>query len=125
LMHSGYSSDAGHNWHMDILNAWTPENTNTDVPALNAAERYENASSDRWLISSNYVGLQNITLGYTFPAKWTKKAYIEKIRVYAVADNVALWSARKGLDPRQGYTGSNSVYYTPMRTISGGISITF
>ena len=71
------------------------------------------------------MSLQNITLGYTFPAKLTKKAHIEKIRLYAVADNIALWSARKGLDPRQGFASSNSLYYSPMRTISGGISITF
>jgi TonB-linked SusC/RagA family outer membrane protein len=125
LMHAGGSSDAGQNWHMDILNAWTPTNTDTDVPALNAGESNANGTSDRWLISSNYVGLQNITLGYTFPAKLTKKAHIEKIRLYAVADNVALWSARKGLDPRQSFTTANSFYYSPMRTISGGVSITF
>ena len=125
LMHAGTSSDAGMNWHMDILNAWTPDNTQTDVPALNAGDTYANGTSDRWLVSSNYVALQNITLGYTFPAKLTKKAHIEKIRLYAVADNIALWSARKGLDPRQGYTSANSVYYSPMRTISGGLSITF
>ena len=125
LMHAGSSSDAGHNWHMDILNAWTPTNTDTDVPALNAGESNANGTSDRWLISSNYVALQNITLGYTFPAKLTKKAHIEKIRLYAVADNVALWAARKGLDPRQGYTSANTTYYSPMRAISGGLSITF
>lgn len=125
LMHAGSSSDAGHNWHMDILKAWTPENTNSNIPALNANDTYANGTSDRWLISSNYVALQNITLGYTFPAKLTKKAHIEKIRVYAVADNVALWSARKGMDPRQSNTTSNSFYYSPMRSISGGLSITF
>jgi len=125
IMHGGNSSNAGHNWHKDILKAWTPENTDTDVPALNAGDQYVNGASDRWLTSSNYVALQNITLGYTFPAKLTKKAHIEKIRLYAVADNVALWSARKGLDPRQSNTTSNSTYYSPMRTISGGVSITF
>ena len=125
LMHAGSSSDAGHNWHMDILKAWTPENTNTDVPALNAGDTYANGTSDRWLVSSNYVSLQNITLGYTFPAKLTKKAHIEKIRLYAVADNVALWSARKGLDPRLSNTTANSFYYSPLRTFSGGLSITF
>ncbi len=125
LMHAGYSSDAGQNWHTDILNAWTPENTDTDVPRLNAGDQYANGTSDRFLISSNYVNLQNITLGYTFPAKLTKKAKIEKIRIYAVADNVALWSARKGLDPRQGFGSSNTVFYSPMRTISGGLSVTF
>ena len=125
LMHAGSSSDAGQNWHMDILKAWTPENKDSNIPALNAGESNANGTSDRWLISSNYVSLQNITLGYTFPAKLTKKARIEKIRLYAVADNVALWSARKGLDPRQSNTTSNSTYYSPMRSFSGGVSITF
>jgi len=125
LMHAGSSSDAGHNWHKDILKAWTPENTNTNIPRLNAADANANGTSDRWLVSSNYVALQNITLGYTFPAKLTKKAYIEKIRIFAVADNVALWAARKGLDPRQSFWSANSTYYSPMRAISGGINITF
>lgn len=124
-MHGGYGNDAGHNWHLDILNAWTPENTNTNVPAINAGDQYVNGVSDRWLISSDYVSLQNITLGYTFPAKLTKKAHIEKIRLYAVADNVWLWSARTGLDPRQSFTTSNNMLYSPMRTISGGLSVTF
>ncbi len=125
LMHGGNSSNAGHNWHTDILNAWTPENTDTNIPRLNAGDQYVNGASDRWMISSNYVSLQNITLGYTLPTQLTKRAHIEKIRVYAVADNIALWSARKGLDPRQGFGTSTSLYYSPMRTISGGLSITF
>ena len=125
LMHGGESSSAGQNWHLDILNAWTPENTDSNIPALNAGDRYVNGLSDRWLTSSDYVALQNITLGYTFPAKLTKKAHIEKIRIYAVADNIALWAARDGLDPRQGYTTSNGTFYSPMRTISGGLNITF
>ena len=144
LMHAGSSSDAGMNWHMDILNAATNANGTygsgslnedgsiniaslnpNDIPALNSSQSYANGTSDRWLVSSNYVALQNITLGYTFPAKLTKKAHIEKIRLYAVADNIALWAARKGLDPRQSFTSANSFYYSPMRTISGGVSITF
>lgn len=125
LMHPGTSYDAGKNWHMDILNAWTPENTDTDVPRLNSGDNYTNYTSDRWLISSNYVSLQNITLGYTLPTKWTKKAYIDRLRIYAAADNVALFAKRRGLDPRQSYTGSGADTYTPIRSISGGISITF
>lgn len=125
LMHGGYGTGKGFNWHLDVLNAWTPENTNTNVPKVDTGDPYTNAQSDRWLTSSDYVSLQNITLGYTFPAKLTKKAHIEKIRLYAVADNVWLWSARRGMDPRQSYTSSYNAYYSPMRTISGGLSITF
>jgi TonB-linked SusC/RagA family outer membrane protein len=126
LMHGGYSSDAGRNWHADILNAWTPENTETDVPRLNAQEQYTNATSTRFIISSDFLSLQNITLGYSLPSKWFKKYNIEKFRIFAVADNVGLLSARQGLDPRQSFTTSYSgSYYTPIRSVSGGINIVF
>jgi TonB-linked SusC/RagA family outer membrane protein len=126
LMHTGYSSNAGTNWHADIMNAWTPENTKTDVPRLNSQDLYANYTSTRFLVSSDYLSLQNITLGYTLPNKWVKKLHIEKIRVFCVADNIALFSARQGLDPRQSYTTSTSgSLYTPIRSISAGINITF
>jgi TonB-linked SusC/RagA family outer membrane protein len=126
LMHSGYTGDAGRNWHADILNAWTPENTKTNVPRLNSQDMYANATSDRFLVSSNYLSLQNITLGYSLPNKWFKKYKIEKFRLFCVADNVALLTARQGLDPRQSYSVAYSgSLYTPIRSISGGINIAF
>lgn len=133
LMHTG--KYLGQNWHMDILNAWTPENTETNVPRLCTTDDYNQEQSDRWLISNDYLSLNNITVGYTLPKKWTKKAQIEKVRIYFQGDNLALWSKRKGFDPRQAqnadavgltspyYTGSTA--YSQLRTLSGGISITF
>jgi TonB-linked SusC/RagA family outer membrane protein len=126
LMHGGYSSDAGRNWHTDILNAWTPENSQTDVPRINSLDQYVNATSTRFIISSDYLSLQNITFGYSLPNKLLRHVKIEKLRLFIVADNVALLSARQGLDPRQSYTVSYSgSLYTPIRSVSGGISITF
>lgn len=117
----------GSTWHKDILNAWTPENTNTDVPRTYVASQmsYASSTSDRFLISSNYVSLNNITLGYTFPAKWTKKLQISSLRIYGAAENVALWSRRKGLDPRQSFISSSNSTYSPIRAISGGIRVEF
>ncbi len=125
FMHSGTSSDYGFNWHKDILKAWTPENKYTDVPRLDANDPYSGYSSDRVLISSDYFAINNITLGYTLPTSLTKKFGVETLRVYGAADNVALFSARKGLDPRQGYTGASTATYTAMRCISGGIKVVF
>jgi hypothetical protein len=68
-MHGGTSSTAGRNWHVDIANAWTPENRFTDVPRLNHSDKYTNSLSDRFLVSSDYLSLNNITFGYTFPKK--------------------------------------------------------
>lgn len=125
FMHKGGESTAGTNWHKDILNAWTPENKNSNIPRLNYTDQYSNSLSTRFLTSSDYLSLQNVTFGYTLPAKLTSKWYIGSIRAYIVADNVALISARKGLDPRQSYTTSNSGIYSPIRSISGGISVSF
>ena len=125
LMHGGTSSYAGRNWHTDIRKSWTPENPNTDVPRVNASDSYASSSSDRWLTSSDYLSLNNITVGYTLPQNLTQKFMVSKLRVFFAADNVALLSARKGLDPRQSYTTASTSVYSPIRTISGGVNITF
>jgi hypothetical protein len=133
LMHSG--KQLGRNWHMDILNAWTPENPSATIPRICSGDDWDQQTSDRWLVSNNCLSLNNITVGYTLPKKWTKKAQIEKVRVYFQGDNLALLSARKGYDPRQSQnsnavglgtsTTSGSYVYSQLRTLSGGISITF
>ncbi|WP_369748179.1 SusC/RagA family TonB-linked outer membrane protein [Bacteroides sp. D2] len=125
LMHGGASSSAGWNWHKDIYNAWTPENPTSNIPRLNASDKYTNSASTRWLTSSDYLSINNITVGYTLPQQLVKKVMPDKVRVYFTADNVALISARKGLDPRQSYISATTALYTPIRTISGGISLTF
>ena len=125
FMHCGSSSDAGSNWHMDIAKAWTIDNPNTDVPRLNSQDKYTNSSSDRWLVSSNYLSINNITLGYTLPKRATRAIGLNSVRIYGAADNVALFSARQGMDPRQSYTMTTSSTYGALRTISGGIKVTF
>lgn len=126
LMH-GLSSSSyyGENFHVDILNRWQNPGDVTDVPRIDSADSYTASTSDRWLISSDYLSLNNITLGYTLPSKATRKLGIESIRFYGAAENVALWSKRKGLDPRQSYTTSNNSTYSPIRSISGGIRVQF
>lgn len=125
LMHNGDAYSAGRNFHVDALKRWTPENTKTNVPRIDAADNYTNSLSSRFLVSSDYLSLSNISLGYTFPGKWTRQIGIESIRLYGAAENVALWTARRGLDPRQSYLTSENSTYSPMRTISGGIRVQF
>jgi hypothetical protein len=77
------------------------------------------------LVSSNYLSINNVTLGYTLPKSFTRKMGVESLRIYGVADNLALFAARKGLDPRQGYVTSEGSTYGSLRTISGGIKLVF
>lgn len=125
-MHGGLAEDIGMNLHKDILNAWTPENKNTNVPALSTTAQFANyANSDRWLTSSNYLSLNNITFGYTLPEKVVNKLCLNSVRVYFSAENVALWSKRKGFDPRQGFVSSVGYTYSPIRCFSGGLRLSF
>lgn len=126
LMSPPTASSKGTNFHADLLNAWTPENTSSNIPRFQFGDNYATSSSDRFLTKASYLSLQNINFGYTLPANLTRNVGIEKVRVYLTADNVWVWSKRQGLDPRQSISGSvTNSYYAPMRTISGGITLTF
>lgn len=124
LMHAG---EEGRAWHKDIFNSWTPENRDTNVPRLEKGNTGSNqAYSNRWLISTDFFSIQNIMLGYTFSKSMLNKLGISSLRVYGVADNVALFSKRKGYDPRESVSGTNGYgRYTPIRTLSFGLNVEF
>lgn len=126
MMASPVSNADGQNLHADLYKSWTPENPNTNIPRFMAGDQYSASSSDRWLTNASYLSLENINFGYTLPTNIVKKAYLSKVRVYLSADNIWVWSHRQGLDPRQSFTGSvNNTYHAPVRTISGGLTVTF
>ena len=123
---SAMGTSKGYQFHSDILNAWTPENPNTNIPRLQYNDQYTNYQSDRFLTSASYLCLQNVSIGYTPPSNLTSKIGISKLRVYVTGANLWLWSKRQGLDPRQSLSGDTSnAYYSPIRTISGGLTVTF
>ncbi|MBP5366127.1 MAG: TonB-dependent receptor [Bacteroidales bacterium] len=130
LMHGGHSMNAGYNWHKDILKAWTPENPDSDIPRLSVSDNRYLSACDRYLTKSNYLSFNNVALGYTMPADISRKFFVERLRLFVSCDNVALWSCRKGLDPRQavgggGSTETGNFSYSAMRTITGGLQLSF
>ena len=126
FMYSPTSSQTGFNYHVDLLDAWTPENKNATVPRFQYGDSYSNATSTRFLTSASYLNLQNINFGYTLPARLTKKFLVSSLRLYVSAENLYYWSARKGFDPRQSFSSSTTATrYSPMRTVSGGITVKF
>jgi len=123
LMNAG---DQGQNFHKDMFNRWTNAHTNTNIPALyyGKQEASISSSSDFFLTKASYFSLRNITLGYTLPMTLTGKWGIERLRFYLAGDNVFLQSKRKGLDPRQSFSGATGYVYSPLSTYSIGINIT-
>ena len=123
---SNPTSGGGDNYHKDIFNAWTPENTDSNIPRWQYGDLYPASTSDRFLVPASYLNFQNAQIGYTLPSRITQKFKVSKLRVYASCDNIIYWSYRKGLDPRVSFSGSSNVAVnSPVRTLSGGINITF
>ena len=135
-MHNGLS--AGSNMHKDLLKAWSPENPTSDIPRLSTASTDDpgvgsQTPMDRFLTNSNYLALNNLTLGYTVPKSVVNRIKIGSIRVFVSGENLFLLTARKGLDPRFNYglgsmtsgSGMSSGSYSAMRTVTGGLTLTF
>ena len=131
LMHT--SPSAGTAWHKDVLKSWSEENKGSKIPRLDGDTSIGQSAVDRFLISSDYLSVNNITIGYTFSEDMVRRYGIESLRAYFSVDNAAVFSARKGVDPRYSmglgsYTsgsGLNSGSYSALRTITGGLTFTF
>ena len=97
----------------------------SQIPVLNANDPAINNPSDRWLTDASYLNLSNVTLGYNFSEDMLHKLNVQSARIYVVGDNLAMYSKRKGLDPRLNFNGDVGFYSSPIRTISLGLDVKF
>lgn len=131
LMHT--SSGIGTAWHRDVLDSWTPENKVSSIPRLDGDTSVGQTAVSNYLISSDYLSINNITLGYTFPESVVEMMKISGLRIYLSGDNLAVISARRGVDPRYSMglgsltsgSGLSSGSYSAMRTVTAGVTLTF
>ncbi len=118
------------NRHEDILNRWTPENTNTNIPRVVANDPNGNQrDSDRegWLQKGDYLRINNIELGYTLPNNVVKG--ISRARVFASIQNLYTFQHYKGYNPdfnsgvwNPGYDAGS---FPRPRTIMAGVEVSF
>lgn len=80
----------------EILDAWSPDNPDTDVPGLN---NYTPVNSSRFLYDASYLRLRSLTLGYNFPKKMCEKIRLQKLRIYFRGGNLWTLTAFPGWDP--------------------------
>ena len=119
--------------HKDALKAWTAENPNTTIPRLDTDYSVGQSAVDTYLTSSDYLSLNNLTIGYNVPKRFMVKHGFQGLRVYVAGENLFILTARKGLDPRfsfgiGGYssgTGMATGNYSALRTLTAGVTLTF
>ncbi len=89
-----------------LLNAWTPTNTNTKVPALDYAPNFSTNSvpNSYYLEDGSFFKCRSLVLGYTFDPELLSKVRINKFRVYIQGANLFTITRYAGLDPELGGT---------------------
>jgi hypothetical protein len=119
------------NKSVDLLNAWTPDNTNTGVPRVaykSTGSITNDMFSQRFIQNASYLKLANIQLGYRFPDKLFG-GYVRGLRIYVSGQNLARLTKYKGynVDFAGGtFTpGFNYASYPTPRTIMFGGSFSF
>ncbi len=113
----------GYNLDKRVLDAWTPNNVNSDIPALSRQDPNSNygTASDWYLESGDYFRVKNITVGYNLPKFWTKL----QSRVYLSAENPFTFTSYSGIDPEVGRIGLDVANYPLAKTYTIGLNVNF
>ena len=129
-----YDLSSGTNKDRAVLNHWTPQNTNTNIPRLTAKDSNDNIRiSDLYVEDGSYLRLRNVQIGYTLPESLAKKLSMQKVRVYVTGQNLLTFTNYSGADPEIGQISSTNYLsrgvdigtYPQAMTITGGVSVTF
>ncbi|MCB0554947.1 MAG: TonB-dependent receptor [Phaeodactylibacter sp.] len=113
LLHSSLENNMtwGDNQLRTQLDAWRPDNRDTDVPQARLWAPNGNQPSTRYLHDADFVRLKNLTLAYTFPAIGKQAA---QLRLFASAQNLFTLTRFPGLDP-------DSEFYPAQQAAQGGV----
>ena len=106
-----------------VLDAWTPQNPNSTIPALSRDDvNNEKRVSTYFVEDGSFLKLRNIQLGYNLPEKVTKKLKMERLRFYLSAQNVLTIKSKDftGVDPEN----PNFGYPIPLN-VTFGINVSF
>ena len=114
----------------EVADRWTETNASNLVPSTKGY--VTNDVYSRFVEDGSFLRLKNVTLGYTLPKKWTQKAYIKRMRVYATGQNLFCISGYSGYDPEVSTAGNNPMTpgldwgaYPKSRVFTFGIDLQF
>ncbi|MDB4293439.1 SusC/RagA family TonB-linked outer membrane protein, partial [Maribacter sp.] len=127
LMHDNNGGILGSNRHVDVRNRWRQAGDVTDVPLI--ADRVIgniSSRSTRFLTSTDYIGLNNVVLGYNFSAKTLDQLGMSGLNLFVSGDNLYFKSARDGFNASTTESG-NSVRraFPPLSTFTFGVKAKF
>ena len=128
FMHYGGGSSTNHG--NDILDAWSPTNTDATIPALTMVDNNnETRMSNYFVEDGSYLKLKYLKLNYQLPTNIAKAIFASNINVFGQVENIFTITKYKGLDPEVilgGYGARvDSGLYPRARTFTLGLNVTF
>ena len=119
------SSAGNYNLSSDLLNAWTPTNTNTNIPSFNASNKNAADYSDRYLKDASFIRLKTFTIGYNLSKSLLgDNNVIKNAKLFITGENLLTFTKWRGYDPEPTFQYSSSVYPN-LKTVSLGATLDF
>lgn len=116
----------GTTYHTDIMNRWQNPGDKTNVPRMdNLRTTQFGATSTRFIVSGNYLSVNNVSLSYRMPKTLLSAINATNVRVYVSAENLAMFTKRKGMNVNGSFAGTTSDSYDAARVVNAGISFNF
>ena len=103
---------------------WTIDNpSSVDPRTVDRNNQYFSNRNTYYMLSTDYIRLKNVELGYTLPGNIGKKVGINSLRIYVNGLNLHTWAKQDIFDPES--ANSSLQYYPQARIINTGVTVTF
>lgn len=116
----------------DLLNAWTPESTNTTIPKIDAVGSFStsNVPNSFYVEDGSFLKVRSLILGYTVSRTLLERYGVGKLRLYLQAANPFTITNYSGLDPEligssEGFGIDHGNYPNTQRSFLLGLNISF
>ncbi len=118
------------NKHVDLNDAWTPENQDTDIPRAGSIMPRE--VMDIFVEDGSLLRMREVTLGYSLPTTVLNRVHISKLRFYATGANLLTFTKYTGYDPEVNIAGGSinvinfdNGSYPRAKSLILGLNLTF
>jgi hypothetical protein len=118
----GYTS----NHSKQLLDAWSPSNTDSEIPALtNANASFDKQNSSYFVSNGSFVRLKSVMIGYNLPKSLLEAAKISRLRIFVQAQNILTITPYEGyeLETLNADLGSLGVSYINNYPHTKGVSV--
>lgn len=119
------SGDLLSNQYKTMVNRWSPDNPNSDIPRFSRDGYIPNT---RWVYDGSYLRMKSVTLGYNLPGSAIKAKWIRNINFYVSASNLFILTSYPYYDPESNAYGKSptvrgfdATNYPQNRAYVGGV----